>query len=224
MQNVDSNCGLIYRTLSLFQLNVGGSMDANVVYSQDSYVPQQVSANLTLDLLDNSFNFLDFGGEFSGIESIIENYFGEGGYFANEDVLKLLQNLRPKRNIIHDDKIQEFQKMYDESKDKRKLELEDDATQEEEAKTAFYVRMFGNEILYIDNFLQYRHNPTQLLYLLTQELSSQKMFKVRNSNCDCCVMYRRLTSSLSSVIVNVTYHDYNKKRCYKYQANIMSHI
>lgn len=162
-------------------------MDANVVYSQDSYVPQQVSANLTLDLLDNSFNFLDFGGELSGIESFIESYFGEGGYFGNKDILKVLQSLRPKRNIIHDDKIQEFQKMYDEAKDKRKLGSEKD-DMIEEAKTSFYVRMFGNEILYVENFLQYKDNPTQLLYHLIQELSSPKTFKVRYRNFSCHVI------------------------------------
>ena len=152
-------------------------MDANVVYSQDSYVPKQISANLTLDLFDNSFNFLDFGGEFSGIESIIESYFGEGGYFNNEDILKVLKSLRPKRSLIHDDKIQEFQKMYDAKNNKRKPDLENDDVVEEEPKTSIYVRLFGNEILYIENLAQL--SPTKLLYQLSHALSSPKTFKVR---------------------------------------------
>ena len=160
---------------SLFQMNLGGSVDANVVFSHESYVPHQVSANLTLDLLDNSFNFLDIGGEFSGIENLIESYFGKDGYFSNEDVLKFLHNLRPKRNIVHEDKIQEFQKEYD-AKKKNLLDWEKSDV-EEEAKPSFYVRMFGNEVLYVENMLQ--HSPAQLLYRLIQELSSPKTFKVR---------------------------------------------
>ncbi|XP_050735467.1 uncharacterized protein LOC127007963, partial [Eriocheir sinensis] len=157
-------------------LNLGSSLDASVVYSQDSYLPQQVSANLTLDLLENSFNFLDFGGEFSGLENIIEGYFGKEGYFSNEDILKVLQSLRPKRNIIHDDKIQEFQKMYDEEKGRRKLGAEEDEMEEEKPKMSFYVRMFGNEVFYVENVLQY--SPAQLLYHLIQEISTPKIFKI----------------------------------------------
>ncbi|KAK8394732.1 hypothetical protein O3P69_005901 [Scylla paramamosain] len=156
-------------------MNLGGSMDANVVFSHESYVPHQVSANLTLDLLDNSFNFLDIGGEFSGIENLIESYFGKDGYFSNEDILKVLHNLRPKRNIIHEDKIQEFQKKYD-AKKNRQLDWEINDIVEEEAKPSFYVRMFGNEVLYVENILQ--HSPAQLLYHLIQELSSPKTFKI----------------------------------------------
>lgn len=153
-------------------------MDTSVIYSQDSYLPQQVSANFTLDILDNSFNFLDFGGEFSSMESIIEGYFGKEGYFANEDILKVLQSFRPKRNIIHDDKIQEFQKMYDEAKGRKKIgdKEEMENVVEEEPKTSFYVRMFGNEVFYVENVLQY--SPAQLLYHLIQEISSPKIFKV----------------------------------------------
>lgn len=165
---------LTQRACVLLQLNLGGSLDASVVYSQDSYLPRQASANLTLDLLDNSFNFLDFGGQFSGIENIIEGYFGKEGYFSNEDILKVLQSLRPKRNIIHDDKIQEFQKMYDEEKNKR--DDEGDEMEEEEAKSSFYVRMFGNEVFYAENILQ--NSPAQLLYQLIQEISSPKISKV----------------------------------------------
>ncbi|MPC16708.1 Apolipophorin [Portunus trituberculatus] len=153
-------------------MNLGGSVDANVVFSHESYVPHQISANLTLDLLDNSFNFLDIGGEFSGIENLIESYFGKDAYFSNKDVLKILHNLRPKRNIVHEDKIQEFQKKFD-TKKKNQLEWEKN---EEEAKPSFYVRMFGNEILYVENMLQ--HSPAQLLYQLIQELSSPKTFKI----------------------------------------------
>lgn len=156
-------------------MNLGGSVDANVVFSHESYAPRQISANLTLDLLDNSFNFLDIGGEFRGIENLIESYFGKNKYFGN-DILKILHNLRPKRNIIHEDKIQEFQKTYD-AKEKRQFDWEKGDILEEEGDPSFYVRMFGNEVLYVENILQ--HSPAQLLYHLIQELSSPKTFKVR---------------------------------------------
>ncbi|XP_069955767.1 uncharacterized protein [Cherax quadricarinatus] len=153
-------------------LNLGGSLDSDVIFNTDSYIPRQVSVNLTLDVLDKSLNVFEFGGDFSGLEDIIEGYFGKEGYFGNEEMLNVLQNLRPKKNIIRNDKIQEFQKLYDETK---KINEVEELT-EEESKASVYLRIFGNEVVYIENLL--KSNPMRFLNQLIDEFSSPKSFQV----------------------------------------------
>lgn len=48
----------------LFQLMIqttGGNMDANVVFSQQSYIPRSANFNFTTDLFGHSLNLLEVG-------------------------------------------------------------------------------------------------------------------------------------------------------------------
>ena len=44
---------------NLDSLNVGASGDANVIYSQQSYIPRSVSLNLTTQLYGHAFNLFE---------------------------------------------------------------------------------------------------------------------------------------------------------------------
>lgn len=147
-------------------------MDGDVIFTPDSYLPRQAALNLTLDLLDKSFNILELGGDFKGLEEYIEHFFSKGGYFENDKIQNVLESLRPKRDIHHE-KIEEFQRLYDEAKTRKEL-ME---PEEEEASASVYLRVFGSEVLYLENAL--KSNPLQFLQLLIQEFSSPKSFQVR---------------------------------------------
>ncbi|XP_069196040.1 uncharacterized protein [Procambarus clarkii] len=153
-------------------LNLGGSVASDVIFTPDSYIPRKVSVNLTLDVLDKSLNVLEFGGDFSRMEDIIERFFSNDGYFENEEILNVLQTFRPKRNIIRNDKIQEFQKLYDEEQ----TAAEVPELSEEEPKASVYLRVFGNEIIYSENLL--KTNPMRFLHQLVQQFSTPRSFQV----------------------------------------------
>ncbi|KAK3881181.1 hypothetical protein Pcinc_014366 [Petrolisthes cinctipes] len=57
------------------QLNVGGNMDANVVFSQQSYIPRSTTFNFTTDLFGHSLNLLEVGARVEGWDHHLESMF-----------------------------------------------------------------------------------------------------------------------------------------------------
>ncbi|XP_018021013.1 uncharacterized protein LOC108677311 isoform X1 [Hyalella azteca] len=56
-------------------LNIGGSVEGNVVFSQKSYIPRSASLNFTTDLFGQSVNWLEFETRLEGFERPLENMF-----------------------------------------------------------------------------------------------------------------------------------------------------
>ncbi|XP_064081934.1 uncharacterized protein LOC135198290 [Macrobrachium nipponense] len=148
------------------------SAESNVIFTPKSYVPHQTSVNLTLEMAEKSLNLLEFGGDFSGLEKYIESFFGKDGYFKHEGIQTLLESMRPKREV-REEKIQEFQRLYDQA---HTMNEEVEIVEGEEPKASFFVRVFGNEVFYVDNML--RLNPFQVIQSLAKEFASPKSFKV----------------------------------------------
>lgn len=48
-------------------INVGSAVDANVVFSPESYLPRSLGLNLTVDVFGESVNLFDFGARLEGI-------------------------------------------------------------------------------------------------------------------------------------------------------------
>ena len=81
------------------QLNVGATVESNVIFSSSSYLPRSGMLNLTLDLFGQSVNLFELGARIEGFESMIESFFGPNGVFPDETVEKMLQTARGKREI-----------------------------------------------------------------------------------------------------------------------------
>lgn len=62
-------------------LGLGGSIDSNVIYSQNSFVPRSLRSNLTGEIFGTSFNFLEVNARQENFDVILERYFGPKGYF-----------------------------------------------------------------------------------------------------------------------------------------------
>lgn len=62
-------------------LGMGGSIDNNVIYSQNSFTPRSIRTNLTGELFGTSFNVLELNGRQENFDLILERYFGPKGYF-----------------------------------------------------------------------------------------------------------------------------------------------
>lgn len=60
---------------------LGGSIDSNVIYSQNSFTPRSIRSNLTGELFGTSFNVFELSGRQENFDLVLERYFGPKGYF-----------------------------------------------------------------------------------------------------------------------------------------------
>ena len=68
-------------------LSAGVAVDSNLIWSSQSFVPRAGMVNLTIDLFGQSVNLLELGGRVQGLDSVLENMFGdkkEGSAMTNE--------------------------------------------------------------------------------------------------------------------------------------------
>jgi len=106
-------------------LNIGATVDSNLIWSPASYVPRSASVNLTLDVFGQSINLVEVGGRAEGLELILEKYFG-----PDSDIQKTMK--REKRAVIRDDVISNIDRQFPKARDPTQL--------------SYYLRVFGNEI------------------------------------------------------------------------------
>jgi len=92
-------------------LGVGGSIDNNVIYSQNSFIPRSLRSNITGELFGTSFNIFELSGRQENFDLVLERYFGPKGYFNTLNKQETLTKLhefvtggayRPKRGIAQD--------------------------------------------------------------------------------------------------------------------------
>ena len=116
-------------------LRVGGTLDSNIIFSEKSYLPRSATVNITTNLFGENINLLEFGGRFEGFEDTVEDFFGPEGYFREDNIHKLLQNLRTKRDV-NKESMKPLQQMF--GPEARK----------EEPRGNVYIRLFGMDIHY----------------------------------------------------------------------------
>lgn len=61
------------------ELNMGGVLDSNLIWSPESFIPRSVSANLSVELFGHSVNLMEIGGRAEGLDYLLESYFGPSG-------------------------------------------------------------------------------------------------------------------------------------------------
>lgn len=74
-------------------LGLGGSIDHNVIYSQNSFTPRSIRSNLTGEMFGTSFNIFELSGRQENFDSVLERYFGPNGYFSTMDKQETLSKL-----------------------------------------------------------------------------------------------------------------------------------
>ena len=118
------------------ELNVGGSVESNIVFSSHSYLPRSASLNLTMDLFGQSVNLFDIGARVEGFESLVESFFGPGGIYPDDTIEKVLQSLRSKRSApIDQQSLNQLSAVYDAK-----------AQQADHPQGDIFLRVFGNEL------------------------------------------------------------------------------
>ncbi|XP_064476537.1 apolipophorins-like [Ornithodoros turicata] len=120
------------------QLNMGGVVDINAVYSPDSFIPRSAMLNLTVDLFSHSINLFEIGARAEGYEHLLEHVFAtkeDEGIQGNKANFwtRLSQGLsRRKRAAVKDVSVDIFDDRINLAKPSH-------------PQGSIYFRMFGNE-------------------------------------------------------------------------------
>ncbi len=118
------------------ELNIGGTVESNIIFSSQSYLPRSASLNLTLDLFGQSVNLLELGARVEGFESLVESFFGPGGLYPDSTIQEILQSMRSKRSAPVDEKsLNQLSTVFD-----VKGQFAD------QPQGDLYLRVFGNEL------------------------------------------------------------------------------
>lgn len=103
-------------------LNAGGALDADIIFSQQSFLPRAAHLNLTADVFGQAYNVFELGGRAEGLQQLLEDVLHGGG--------------RSRRSINNG-----VVSRLDDSFQPRDTET---------PRASYYVRMFGNELSYRD--------------------------------------------------------------------------
>jgi len=127
--------------------NVGGGLDANVIFTPDSFLPRSTTVNLTLFLFGESINLLEVGGRVHSFEQLLESIFGPEGYFPEPHVNEALNTVRSKRDTSTNEVERLGQVFHQAGINRDRL-----------PGGSVFMRIFGNEISY--KSFEFSHKQT----------------------------------------------------------------
>lgn len=78
-------------------LGLGSSLDSNVIYSQNSFVPRSANLNMSIELFGKNFNFLELNTRVENLDRLLEHYFGPKGKIWEKD----LEDLKSGANEVN---------------------------------------------------------------------------------------------------------------------------
>lgn len=147
-------------------VNVGGTVESNIIFSSQSYLPRSATLNLTLDLFGESVNLMEMGARLEGFESLVESFFGPGGFFPDDTIQTVLKTLRGKRAApVDQQSLNQLSTVFD-----VKGQMAD------QPQGDLYLRVFGNE-LHTHRFKgldQLKSNPLQSPLSMLLQAAGQK--------------------------------------------------
>lgn len=118
------------------ELNLGGTVESNVIFSSQSYLPRSANLNLTVDLFGESINLMEIGARVEGFETLVESFFGPNGVYPDDTIQKTLESMRSKRaSPIDKNSLNQLATIYDVQ-----------SKYVEQPQGDLYLRIFGNEL------------------------------------------------------------------------------
>ena len=88
----DNTCFVYWKLADI--LRFGGSAQSHLIYHPNSFFPRSAMVNVTVDVLGASINVLEAAARFEGFEVLIEQMFGDDGYYPDDRIMKMF-NLKP---------------------------------------------------------------------------------------------------------------------------------
>lgn len=136
---------------------VGSTVESNVIYSQNSFVPRSTSLNLTTEIFGRSFNFLELNSRIENLDKVIERYFGPKGHLRTGEPDDLMKNSFSHLKNLGQQIKERFEKSTRGKREVKPAELEKFAQNvhlhENEVDNEFdldlSVKMFGVELAYL---------------------------------------------------------------------------
>ncbi|XP_076231616.1 retinoid- and fatty-acid binding glycoprotein apolipophorin [Calliopsis andreniformis] len=71
---------------------LGSSIENNVIYSQNSFVPRSATLNVTMELFGRNFNFLELNTRVENLDRVIEHLLGPKGKVWEQDLSELAES------------------------------------------------------------------------------------------------------------------------------------
>jgi len=119
------------------QVNAGGNIDGNLIFTPESFLPKSAMLNMTVHLFGESVNLLEVGARVHSLEKLLEPIFGPNGHFPDERIAEFFHHTgtRNKRSVAAND----FRRL---------THILEQTGQDEEtyAGGSVYARVFGNEV------------------------------------------------------------------------------
>lgn len=147
-------------------LGLGSSLDASVIYSQQSFLPRSVRFNMTGNLFGSAFNMLEISARQENLESLLEHYLGPRGIVTKMSRQELYDTLKKEISAIHRQKrdlpadVEAFDKNV-------KLSNEHDR----EPDLDLSVKVFGSELYFLSMSQNIPATPGDLIKLFAKEFS-----------------------------------------------------
>lgn len=73
-------------------LGLGSTVESNVIYSQNSFVPRSVSLNMSTELFGHNVNFLELNTRVENLDRVLEHFFGPKGKVWEKDLDDLVDS------------------------------------------------------------------------------------------------------------------------------------
>lgn len=143
---------------------VGSSVESNVIYSQNSFLPRSTSLNFTTEVFGRTFNFLQLDGRFENLDLLLERYVGPKGLLRPSNLKDVILDGRRTYDEIIDKITSRFnRKVGRQSRDVSQKEIETFAKKVKMPETELddtleldlSIKLFGSEL---DFFTYQGHN------------------------------------------------------------------
>jgi len=103
---------LIFLAVSSELLQMGGSVDLQMISTPSSIIPRALNTKVKMQVLGKSLNLFETGVRGEGIQELLQRVVGPRGHYSKEKSLFGL--LRPRRSLnknLNDKELKEIQKL-----------------------------------------------------------------------------------------------------------------
>lgn len=118
-------------------LGLGSTVDSNVIYSQNSFVPRSANLNMTVELFGKNFNFLELNTRVENLDRLLEHYLGPKGKIWENDLEEDLKSRANEVNKLRKYARERFEKVVRGKREVRQGDLD---------RFAKNVRLRSNEV------------------------------------------------------------------------------
>ncbi|XP_075230090.1 retinoid- and fatty-acid binding glycoprotein apolipophorin [Lycorma delicatula] len=161
---------------SIDAINLGASGEANVIFSEKSYIPRSYSLNLTSQIFGHAFNVLELNLRTENLDYIFEKYFGPKGYFPSHETEDFINIARKSGSAITDKIVKRFQETVRPKRGARHPRDIHQQTNEFASKVDFGVdshdhdvdldlsfKLYGSEVNWISYYGNTNVNPNAII-------------------------------------------------------------